>query len=71
MTKATREFYTIQHADVGKRHLQLFGRPRQLDCLGEVLPMDIGKRIYLSGDVLQVENTQQFRRRLAQGEKIL
>lgn len=72
---ATREFYTIQHADVGKRRLLLFGKMRPVDCLGEVLPMDIGKRIYLVGNdatgdgVLQVENTQQFRRRLAQGEK--
>lgn len=62
---APREFYTVQHADVGKRFLRLFGRLRLVDCLGQVLPMDIGKRIYLVGDVLQVENTEQFRRRLA------
>ena len=53
-------FRTITKADVGCFVFEAFGRkwyPQSF--IGRVLPIDIGKRVYLVGDILQVENNQQ------------
>lgn len=64
--------YIIQSGDVGKRHIKLHECPicntvRILDLssvLGSVQSIDIGKRIFRSGGILQVENDQQMASRL-------
>lgn len=55
-------FYTIKKSDVGRPWLKAFGRVWMVsDFLGRIMNQDVGKRIYkTSGDVLQVENKEQF-----------
>jgi hypothetical protein len=54
--------------DVGRRTLRAFGRTWLLaGVIGDVLPQDVGKRVYRVGDILQVENDEQLRARLAKG----
>jgi hypothetical protein len=60
------KFYELTKADVGKSQHRIFGRVwRVSDWIGRVLPHDVGKRVYLSGDILQVENDEQRAKRLA------
>lgn len=56
-------FYTIARSDVGQTLLRAFGRVWSVsDLMGMVLPIDVGKRVYLTDScVLQVENEEQFR----------
>lgn len=59
------ESYTIQLEDVGRRFLRVFGRTWDLaSVMGPIQPQDVGKRIYLNGGVLSVENQEQFEARL-------
>lgn len=52
---------------VGKTFIQAFGRGWAVSSfMGRILPTDVGKRVYLSGDILQVENDEQRARRLAE-----
>lgn len=56
----SREFYTITADDVGKVSHKIHGRTWLASSwIGQVLPGDVGKRVYLVGDVLQVENDEQ------------
>jgi hypothetical protein len=58
-------YYTITKADVGKRHIQAFGKTWLTSgFLGIVLDMDVGKRVYQRRDILQVENQAQLRARI-------
>jgi hypothetical protein len=58
---------TIERRHVGKNRLE-FGR-RSVSvhsAIGQVQPIDVGKRVYMSGwFVIQVENNEQRDRRLA------
>ena len=61
-----RAFYTLTAADVGKPWIRAFGRTRLVsEFIGRVLPGDVGKRVYLVGDILQVENDEQRDARIA------
>lgn len=52
--------HVITKADVGKSHHRIAGRTWPVSgWIGSVLPGDVGKRVYLSDDVLQVENDEQ------------
>ena len=52
--------HEIQPEDVGKDVLQLDGHPvRVCDFIGQILPRDVGKRIYRVGGIYQVENDEQ------------
>lgn len=63
---APRLYYEIQASDVGQARIRAFGRAWQTtDFIGRVLSGDVGKRVYLVGDILQVENDEQRDRRLA------
>ena len=65
------EFYEIRSGDVGKRHIYAFGRQHSvMGIMGEILPRDTGKRVYLRDGVLQVENDEQYTARLSSPERI-
>ncbi len=50
----------IVGADVGRRFFRAFGRTWQVqDFIGRILEQDVGKRVFLRGGVLQVENNEQ------------
>ena len=60
-----RPHYEITSDDVGKPMLKIFGKVRMTsDWIGRIMPQDVGKRVYLVGDVFQVKNEEQFRARL-------
>ena len=62
------EFYIVTKADVGKRTIRAFGSVWPLlAVLDQVQEIDIGKRIYLVNGILQVENDDQLKARLAKG----
>ncbi len=66
MSDALDSFYTITHADVTSFAIRAFGRAWPVaDFIGRVMLQDVGKRVYLRGDILQVENHKQFAARLA------
>jgi hypothetical protein len=55
-----RRYTTIAHDDVGRALFDAFGRRWPVSgFIGRILPTDVGKRVYLVGDVLQVENDEQ------------
>lgn len=59
-----RQYRTITTGDVGKPSLQAFGRSWLVSgFIGQVLPQDVGKQVYLVGGILQVENNEQRARR--------
>jgi hypothetical protein len=61
-----RPCYTVASSDVGRPVIHAFGRVMMVSgFLGRVLPGDVGKRIFLSGDVPQVESDRQRDERLA------
>lgn len=62
----TTAFYELQGRDVGKAHLRCFGHVWSVShFLGQVLPGDVGKRVFKRGGILQVENDAQRAARLA------
>jgi hypothetical protein len=55
-----RDFYTLKNLDVGQPTIRAFGRIWQTaDCIGRVLPTDVGRRVYKSADGIQVESDDQ------------
>ena len=70
-------FYTITKQDVEKPLIQAFGEKWLVsNFMGRILPQDVGKRVYRvpcndprSPPILQVENDEQFKRRLGSGPK--
>jgi len=59
-------FHEITRSDVGKTVLRIFGRTWPVeDFMGRIYPFDVGKRIFLVGDILQVENDEQRDTRIA------
>lgn len=61
-----RPFYTLTKADVGQPILKAFGRTWLVsDFIGRIFTIDIGKRVYNVGGILQVENNEQRDKRLA------
>jgi hypothetical protein len=66
MKRDTRPFYEVAAADVGKARIRAFGRTWDLRAVcGPLQPIDIGKRIYQVGEILQIENQEQRAARLA------
>ena len=64
--------HEIQPEDVGKDVLQLDNHPvRVCDFIGQILPRDVGKRIYRVGDIYQVENDKQKWARLGEAIEML
>jgi hypothetical protein len=60
------EYRIIGTFDVGRATIDAFGRKWPVvDFIGEIQPRDVGKRIYLRGDILQVENDEQLATRKA------
>ena len=60
-----RKFQEITPADVGQAIFHAFGKAWQASgFIGAILPCDVGKRVYLIGDILQVENDDQRRARI-------
>lgn len=55
----------IAPGDVGKPYIKRSGKIFHTGFMGGVKRIDIGKRVYLVGDILQVENEEQRDRRLA------
>ena len=63
-----RQFVTIEQADVERPFFKAFGRSWPTsNFIGRVLPGDISKRVYLVGDILQVESEEQRARRGVEG----
>ena len=66
--------HTITKEDIGKKWIitdkyYTFGSTKKTcvgitDLMRNILPIDIGKRIYLVGEIFQVENQEQLERRL-------
>ena len=55
-----RPYREIEIADVGKKRFKAFGKSwRVEEFIGQILPQDVGKRVVLVGDIVQVENDQQ------------
>lgn len=55
----------ITSNDVGKALFKLNGREYPVSTfIGRILKQDIGKRVYLVGEILQVENNEQRAERL-------
>lgn len=55
-----RRFREITTRDVGRALFSAFGRQWPVSgWIGHIGPRDVGKRVYLVGDVLQVENDEQ------------
>lgn len=58
--------YTISRFDIGRPTIRAFGKVwLTQNFIGRILPRDVGKKVYLRGDILQVENDEQFNRRRA------
>lgn len=56
----------ITAADLRQYPFRAFGRTWMVQSfIGQILPQDIGKRVYLVGEILQVENDDQRAARLA------
>jgi len=61
-----RPYREITTADIGKSTFHAFGKAWQTSgFIGRILPGDVGKRVYLVGDILQVENDEQRDKRLS------
>ena len=57
-------FETIKQEHVGKAFTQFFGHTwLSSNWIGRILPQDVGKRVYLVRDILQVENQEQMEAR--------
>ena len=57
--------YTLSRADIGQASIPAFGKLWMVnEFIGRILPGDVGKRVYLRGGILQVENDAQRTARL-------
>ena len=64
-TMAQRKFIELSKEHIGQPWLKAFGNIWLVsDFIGRILPQDVGKRVYLIGGILQVENDEQRTRRL-------
>ena len=60
-------YYTLTEDDVNRWLLRAFGRQWPVSWfMGRITDRDVGKRVYLRGGILQVENDEQLARRLGQ-----
>ena len=60
-----RSYVEITTDHVGKATFRAFGKTwLALDFIGNIQQQDVGKRMYLFGDFLQVENNEQRDKRL-------
>lgn len=60
-----KRFREITQEDVGKALFEFNGRKwKASEFIGRILKQDVGKRVYLVGDILQVENDEQRAKRL-------
>ena len=65
MRIAGRHSYEITSADVGHAFILVAGRWRQVSSsIGRILARDVGKRVFLVDDVLQIENDAQRDKRV-------
>ncbi len=63
---AKRGYVEIEAQHVGKALFEAFGRKWPVSgFIGKIMRNDIGKRVYLTGDILQVENDEQRAKRKA------
>jgi hypothetical protein len=63
-------YCVIERDDIGRAYIEAFGKAWRLaDVIGRVQPIDVGKRVYLRGGVLQVENNEQRDARLARHDQ--
>ena len=59
-----RRYKEITEDDVGKSLFKAFGKQWPVsDFMGHILSIDVGKRVYLVGEILQVENDEQHTER--------
>lgn len=57
---AMRLHYALTTEDVGQPIIHAFGQTWMVDgFIGKILPGDVGKRVYIVGEILQVENDEQ------------
>jgi len=60
-----RQYREITENDVGEPLFDAFGKMWVVgNFMGRILSIDIGKRVYLVGDILQVENDMQRSKRM-------
>ncbi len=60
----TDDFYEIKQSDVGRPHIKAFNHVWPVsNFIGRVMDIDVGKRVYQRGEILQVENQEQFETR--------
>lgn len=58
-------FITLTSKHVGRRTIKAFGRSWFVsDFIGQILPQDVGKRVYDKGHYLAVENDKQLQKTL-------
>lgn len=58
-------FITLTSKHVGRRIIQAFGKSWFVsDFIGQILPQDVGKRVYDKGHYLAVENNEQMKNRI-------
>ncbi|MCP4900091.1 MAG: hypothetical protein GY906_24235 [bacterium] len=61
----TRPYREITPFDVGQPNFNAFGRVwRVTDFMGHIADYDVGKRVYETSDILQVESNEQRDARL-------
>ena len=54
------DYYVLAPGDVGRLVIPMFGRQISVaSTMGRILPADVGKRVYLRGQILQMENDKQ------------
>lgn len=59
-TDSRGRYYTIHEDDEAKFAIYCFGHSWPVtDFIGRILAQDVGKRVYLRGGILQVENDEQ------------
>ena len=59
--------YTIKSTDLNMPTIKAFGKVWLTSSfIGRILQQDIGKRVYLVRDILQVESAEQYNRRVKQ-----
>jgi hypothetical protein len=67
-----RPFYTLQLSDVGAPTIRAFGHTWQVaGSIGNVLPGDVGKRVYESDGVLSIESVGQHMKRRARQRPVV
>jgi len=58
------KYVEIEARHVGKALFEAFGRQWPVSSfIGWIMPQDVGKRVYLIGEILQVENEAQKAKR--------